>query len=552
MNIMVKQVSSLEKIRELGDIPDNCYENAVVLGGESFSYQIAVCSDICAGMEVACSSPLAEYIKIYRVDRVYMDMPNYDGARGAVITDTPSMMPDLLTPIENLNGFLNVCKIPECLWVQVDIPRDFKAGKYSVEIKLSGEWAGATPQPFAVSQTMNIEVLGVNLPEQKLIFTQWFHTDCIAAAHNVPVYSEEHWALIDKYMKMAAELGINMLLTPVLTPALDTAMGKRRPCVQLVGIKKDGYSYKFDFSKLSRWIELCRKNGIKYYEISHLFSQWGLKYTPNILAEENGEEKYIFGWHVDARDESYRVFLGQFLPALVAFLKEEGVYDKCRFHLSDEPTAEHLDNYRYAYELVRPLIGDGRIMDAISHLEVFETGCMDIPVCTTTDIEPFLAKKYDNQWAYYCCAQSSDVSNRFMAMPSFRNRIIGLQLYKYDIKGFLQWGYNFYYSRGSKYELNPYTDTSAGKAFPSGDAFSVYPGKDGPLASLRALVFREALQDIELCRLAEKHIGRAAVIKLIEDEAGAELTFGRYPQSSEYLLRVNARLKELLRGKGNN
>ena len=137
-------------------------------------------------------------------------------------------------------------------------------------------------------------------------------------------------------------------------------------------------------------------------------------------------------------------------------------------------------------------------------------------------------------------------------MPSFRNRIIGLQLYKYDIKGFLQWGYNFYYSRGSKYELNPYTDTSAGKAFPSGDAFSVYPGKSGPLASLRALVFREALQDIELCRLAEKHIGRAAVIKLIEDEAGAELTFSSYPQSSEYLLRVNARLKELLRGKGNN
>ena len=35
--------------------------------------------------------------------------------------------------------------------------------------------------------------------------------------------------------------------------------------------------YRFDFSELKRWIDLCKKCGIEYYEMSHLFSQWGAR-----------------------------------------------------------------------------------------------------------------------------------------------------------------------------------------------------------------------------------------------------------------------------------
>lgn len=62
-------------------------------------------------------------------------------------------------------------------------------------------------------------------------------------------------------------------------------------------------------------------------------------------------------------------------------------------------------------------------------------------------------------------------------MPSARNRILGALLYKYNAVGFLQWGYNFWYSQFSKHEIDPFTVTDAGKAFPSGDAFVVYPGE---------------------------------------------------------------------------
>lgn len=50
-------------------------------------------------------------------------------------------------------------------------------------------------------------------------------------------------------------------------------------------------------------------------------------------------------------------------------------------------------------------------------------------------------------------------------MPSARNRILGTLLYKYNATGFLQWGYNYWYSQFSKHEIDPLTVTDAGKAF---------------------------------------------------------------------------------------
>ena len=120
-------------------------------------------------------------------------------------------------------------------------------------------------------------------------------------------------------------------------------------------------------------------------------------------------------------------------------------------------------------------------------------------------------------------------------MPSYRNRILGLQMYKYNVKGFLQWGYNFYYSQCSRKKINPYVTSSADRAFPSGDAFSVYPGDNKPLPSLRVCVFKEALEDMEVCRLLESYIGREKVIEMIDTAAGQPLTFSSYPRNPYFV-----------------
>ena len=158
-----------------------------------------------------------------------------------------------------------------------------------------------------------LDIINAELPAQSLVFTQWFHCDCIASYFNVPMFSEEHWGYIERFVKCAAKNGINMILTPVFTPPLDTAIGAERPTAQLVAVRKTGESYSFDFSALNRWVDMCRKNGIEYFEISHLFTQWGAKCTPKIMAEVDGEEKRIFGWDVSSTSEEYKAFLQAFL-----------------------------------------------------------------------------------------------------------------------------------------------------------------------------------------------------------------------------------------------
>ena len=50
-------------------------------------------------------------------------------------------------------------------------------------------------------------------------------------------------------------------------------------------------------------------------------------------------------------------------------------------------------------------------------------------------------------------------------MPGNRTRIIGMQIYRYDLDGFLHWGYNFYNSEYSLYPIDPYRCTDAGENF---------------------------------------------------------------------------------------
>lgn len=544
MSLKIKQISSLEKILPNSPVGYNEIYSKTLLQGQSFNYQIVLTETANVLYDVSVISPIADRVKIYTVQNVVMDLPtSAPGYDGDFITETAGIMPDILMPLDLDGNTVKVSYGSTSVWVEVVVDKNTPAGAYPITINFKNEAAA-----IDVSSTMTIDVINCKLPEQKLLFTQWFHVDCIADVHNVEIYSKKHWELIEKYMMMAKKLGINMILTPVITPPLDTAVGSTRPCTQLVKIYKDKNGYSFDFTLLDKWFKLCKKCGIKYYEISHIFSQWGLKCAPNIKVIENGEEYYKFGWHVDSKSDEYKEFLQEFLPALIKYLEEKKIKNNCYFHISDEPHTEHLENYKYAHDLVTSLIGDCKTFDALSNYEFYEKGLVKTPVTCIDHIMSFIEHNVEDQWGYYCCGQVYKVSNRFLAMPSYRNRILGLQLYKYDVKGFLQWGYNFYYSQLSKKKINPYVTTSAEKAFPSGDAFSVYPINNDVIPSLRALIFKEALEDIQICRALEKKIGRDKVIKMIDDAAGMNVTFKDYPRNSDYIPNLIEKMTRMIKG----
>ncbi|MDE5549642.1 MAG: DUF4091 domain-containing protein, partial [Clostridia bacterium] len=147
----------------------------------------------------------------------------------------------------------------------------------------------------------------------------------------------------------------------------------------------------------------------------------------------------------------------------------------------------------------------------------------------------------------YCMGQTVDVANRFFSMPSQRTRVLGYQLYKFDVKGFLHWGFNFWYRRLSKGPIDPFKETAAGKEFPSGDPFVVYPGKDGePLLSLRLKVFYDGFQDMRALQLAESLVGREKVLEILEE--GIEpIAFNKFPHSDEWQLEVREKINSLIK-----
>ena len=94
--------------------------------------------------------------------------------------------------------------------------------------------------------------------------------------------------------------------------------------------------------------------------------------------------------------------------------------------------------------------------------------------------------------------------------------------------------------------IDPFNVTDGYGAFPSGDAYSVYPAKDGPIPALRLFVFYDALQDRMLFKALADKIGSDAAKQLILDEANGVLTFSEYPTDESFVTRLHDKVLDIL------
>lgn len=540
--IELVSVSALEKVF----LHRKPQEKSFVLEGfcnEIISFQTAytLCGSSVTRMFVALEidSPIRNAIHVRQVEHVPVRYPAPVDSDSNYLSKEPGLYPDLLREItkHSLRARLGQW---DSLWIDIDASCA-EPGTYPVTIRLKGE-------DQSVSEiTRYVTILAAALPPQKLIHTKWFHCDCLANYYHQEAFSENHWITIERFIRKAVSGGINMILTPIHTPPLDTRVGEERLTTQLVEISVENGEYSFDMTKLRRWIRMCKACGVTYFEMTHLYTQWGAYHAPKIMATVDGEVKRIFGWETEATGQEYRSFLFEYIPAIKAVLADEGVEKNTIWHISDEPSASQLDNYRVAKEQVMPLLSDCIVMDALSSYDFYQKGIVDHPIVANDHLERFLEDKVEDLWTYYCCAQYKDVSNTFIAMPSARTRILAVQLYKYHIHGFLQWGFNFYSSQYSDHTINPYLITDGDGFVPSGDAFQVYPGENGkPEESIRMAVMRDAMQDLRAFEWLAELTNREFVIDLIEEGLTMDITFTCYPVDDEYLLNLRSKVNKAI------
>lgn len=548
--LKLKLTSSLEKFlwdSGIDDIPPLSVHP--VLAGETFSVHAVFCDPgafLKSRVTASASCSLSDCeVRLYRIDTVPVRIPAFPGwSDDDYMSTSPGLYPDVMVKITEGVPLFAPQESVNMIRAEVVTGEDTPPGEYTLTLTLRT----ADYPAREVSESLTFEVLPAVLPPQRTTVMQWLHADCIAERYKVTPLSDKHFEHVEKAVRLAVENGINALYTPIFTPPLDTEVGGERLTVQLVDVRRDGGVWSFSYEKLDRWCDMALRLGVEYFEISHLFTQWGAHHAPKIIAEVDGVTTRVFGWDTDASGEEYVSFLRLFLRDFIEHMTSRGLDKRCIFHISDEPTEEDFESYRSAAESVRDILKDYTVADAMSHVEFYLSGACTHPIAASTKAMDFLPHIRDGLWVYYCCSHSTGVSNRYISMPLSRVRIMGLQMWKAKASGFLHWGYNFYNSQYSRYAVDPYVCTDGDYFAPAGDAFSVYPGEDGEaLPSLRLRAFHEALCDIRALEAAEALHGREAVLALLEEGLESPLAFDSYPRGSEYILDVRRRLGEMLK-----
>lgn len=490
-------------------------------------------------LSLGLSGPLAEHATQRQVGLAAVEHPTYGEEPELRIGKAPGYFPDPLLPTEEY-------PVPpdqtRAIWITIAIPADAEAGTTDLVVTLI--YRGRKLPALRARVT----VVPALLPQQKLLVIHWFHNDCLLSYYGMPAWSPRHWAIVKPYLENAAAHGVNTITTPIFTPPLDTAVGSERPTVQLVDVTVLGKDrYRFGFRKLERWIDLCCRCGMTHFEVSHPFTQWGAKAAPKIIARRGEVERRIFGWADSSTGTRYRNFLLQFLPQLVACLRRKRALERSFLHVSDEPSLQDLPTYGKARAILRQGAPQLPVLEALSDISFFEQGLVDRPCPATDHATPFLERGVPHLWCYYCCGQTRGVSNRFMDFPSARNRILGWQLYKFGFEGFLQWGYNYWFAELGPELIDPYTHTHSGRRLPPGDGYVVYPGKDGPVDSIRWEVFREGLQDMRalglLAILGPEGRSQRAQRLLALDEIAS---LSEYPRDASWIIEKRASVNKLI------
>lgn len=509
MSHMIFTVPSL--VRVFADREQLPSENrGSTMKNETFTFQVAVPggAEGLSDVYLSAGGALAGYIRFYPVADIPATLENVPELDDYVECASDHLYPELCREDKTFSVAAGKTR-----GILVTVSGDLPAGVHRIPLSLKNGKETLAKTHYTLT------VVDALLPETDLVITHWMHCDCIAELHGVEIFSDDFYRVFDRYLTAYVALGNNMLLVPTVTPALDTAVGAERMTAQLVGIVREGERYTFSFDKLDRYIDFAKAHGIRYFEFAHLFTQWGAKFCPKIVATVEGAERKIFGWETSSDSPEYRNFLTQYLPALRAYIERRGLEKVSYIHLSDEPEPQMIDDYERHYRFVKPLIGDLPTFDALSDVNFCRRGVVDVPVCVTSHAKDFLEQGVPH-FAYYCCGPCNHYySNRFFVMPPERTRVIGVQLFRNHAIGFLHWGYDFYHTQYSLSVVDPYTETSAGGKFMSGDSYLVYPDREkgGVLLSLRYHWIRDAFQDYRALLLAKQLLGEDATKALLSD-----------------------------------
>ncbi|MDD5484117.1 MAG: DUF4091 domain-containing protein [Kiritimatiellae bacterium] len=273
------------------------------------------------------------------------------------------------------------------------------------------------------------------------------------------------------------------------------------PLALIKTYREDDGTLSFDYKNFDRYIKLLESYGLAdRLELGHLGICDRAKGTVSINVWD------CFGWNRKTGTpyllKEEEIFVR--LKDLAQHLESKGWIDKAVLHLADEPFAQNIKAYKELSRKVHQAVPRLKRIDAINTFDFGDDLDVWVPVlhCLDNFYEFYRnAQRRGKELWYYSCNNpwSGFYPNRGLDYPLTHMRLFHWLNYRYELAGYLHWGYNCWYMD------DPFGKPVKGEIAAPGDAFIVYPGKNGPLNSLRWEAHRDGIEDYEyLWALGEK------------------------------------------------
>ena len=421
---------------------------------------------------------------------------------------------------------------PQAVYVRLAVPKSLAAGTYAGQVNAYAQ-LGFGDEELAWSGAFRLQVADATLPDPAdwpFHLDLWQHATSVALHHHVPLWSDAHFEVLERYYASLARLGqkaVTVIAAEMPWSGQRCFRDAHYPSYiyehAIVDVRRDRQGQlHLDTAKLERLLTLAEKHGIaREIEVFGLLNIWV-------------DEEYGFGKVAPDAPDSIRVRcydeatgrivylraasdLSAFIRLLAAYFQRTGRMERVRI-AADEPSDVAIFSERMRF--VQDAAPAFRYKIAINHYEFMaeaDPAVLDwVPNLANAFRDPNLTMRITQElrrkngrmlW-YICCGPP--IPNTFLRSPLPESRLLGWLTQRLDLDGFLRWAFCLWPAK-------PYERISWRAPFwNAGDMHFVLPGPDGgPVETLRYEALRAGIQDFVLLKMLQAKVGEQRAQEVI-------------------------------------
>ena len=369
------------------------------------------------------------------------------------------------------------------------------------------------------------DVIIPDLDESNFFYTNWFNLSKMEEYHQLERWSGEWYSMLDNYAKLMAY--------------------GRQNCVKIPGelIYLENDEVFLDEKRMMSFIDVFLKYGFKYFESPHLLGRgknddWG---SPELITKLRNVGYYSEEGKKEINEVAYKI---------KQFTEKYNLTEKWLQHIADEPTSVNAQCYIDVSNQIKNIHPNIQIMEATNTRESLGNS-IDIWCPIINDFQEnqefFRSREKlgEKILVYTCLVPGGKWLNRTLDMEKIRQVYFGWGGSKYNTMGYLHWGLNQYKANPFEQSVIKHPSPIAGpnNFLPAGDTHIIYPGKNGPLSSIRFESHRIGCEDYEILEILKrkkpkKH--KKLISKVFTDYQTYSLNIKKYYRVKKRILKTTS------------